>query len=129
MKVSFNGYGENVATFECAEGVSKGKLVKISDNGKVSACSSGDKFCGVAIDIRNGFASVQLSGYTTVKINGSVSCGYQNLVAHASDTVKVQNEMLTAASDGGAVTVTTQAGREILVVDVDTTANTAGIIL
>lgn len=129
MKVSFKGYGENVATFECADGVSKGTLVKISDNGKVSVCSSGDRFCGVAIDVRNGFASVQLSGYTTVKINGSVSCGYQNLVAHASDTVKVQNEVLTAASGGGTVTVTTQAGREILVVDVDTTAKTAGIIL
>ena len=35
MKTSFNGFNEQVASFEAASGVAEGKVVGISANGKV----------------------------------------------------------------------------------------------
>ena len=70
-KISFEGIGQQVATFEAAAGVTAGHVVKMADNGKVSKCSEGDDFCGVALNVRGGCAGVQLRGFVTLNCAGT----------------------------------------------------------
>lgn len=111
MKTSFNGFNEQVASFEAASGVAEGKVVGISANGKVQAVTSG-AFCGVCRNVRNDIAAVQLTGYVRVPYTGNLSVGYQKISATTGSKVAADNN-----------------GREFLVVDVDSTAKIAGIIL
>lgn len=111
MNVSFDGFGENVLTFEASSIIADGKPVMITDNGKVSA-ASGD-FCGICRGYRNGYAAVQFSGY----------CRFEYTIA--PDVVGYNK--LSAA--GGKVNKDTTNGREYLVVDIDTTNHTIGIML
>ena len=62
MKVSLNGYGESVTTFEAEDSVKAGYPVKMTGNGKVGLCTAKEAFCGIALNVRNGFAAVQLVG-------------------------------------------------------------------
>ena len=111
MNISFNGFGEQVATF-ISQNTTKNVPVKVSANGTVAACSAGDDFCGIAIAARNGLNSVLMGGYVEVPFSGTApSLGYATLAADGS---------------GGVKTVTT-GGREHLVVFVGT--STVGIIL
>ena len=71
-KISFEGIGQQVATFEAAAGVTAGHVVKMADNGKVSKCSEGEDFCGVALNVRGGCAGVQLRGCAT--LSGGPHC-------------------------------------------------------
>lgn len=111
MNVNFNGYNENVATFIADSKLTEaGVPVKISADGTVTACTSGDRFCGICIAVRDGYAAVQLSGYATVKTSAKLALGYTSLAAGANGAV--------AANTGG---------REHLVIN--STASEAGIIL
>ena len=111
MNVNFNGYGENVATFIANSTLTEtGVPVKISADGTVTKCSSGDKFCGICVGIRDGYATVQLSGYVRVQTSAKLALGYTKLAVGASDKI--------AANDNG---------RELLVIE--STATDAGIIL
>ena len=114
MKISMNGFGENMATFACGGTTVYGSLVKMSDNGTVSPCVSGDVFCGVANSTRNGFAAVQLNGYREIPYTGTApKVGYQTL----------------AASGAQSVSTVSTGGRSYLVVDVDPNAKTIGMML
>jgi len=93
MNINFSGYKENVLTFECASGVSVGDLVKMTSSGKVTKTSANDDFIGVAVSVSDGYAAVQLDGYVELPKNGSISVGYNSLVAYSSTTV-------TAAESG-----------------------------
>lgn len=86
--VNFNGYDENVVTVLASDGLTKGSVVKISANYKVSACADGNSFFGVVVNTRGGYAAVQTKGYFKVKKSGSVSLGYQELAAASSTTIK-----------------------------------------
>lgn len=110
MKVSLNGFGENIATFETQGTVTAGTPVMVTANGKVAA-ADGD-FCGVCTNVRNGYAAVQLRGYVTLPYTTQPTVGYDKLSA-----------------DSGKITADDTNGREYLVIDVDTTAKTAGILL
>jgi hypothetical protein len=114
MNISLNGYGENTATFEADSAVTAGIPVKMTGNGTVGACLEKDKFCGVVLSVRGGYAAVQLGGYARVLYSGSTApvVGYQ---------------MLSGTGDGKVQVEAT--GRSILVTDVDTAAKTCGIIL
>ena len=46
MKVSFEGVGEQVLSFEKASGTEKGVFVKVSANNTVAACAAADNFAG-----------------------------------------------------------------------------------
>ena len=59
MDISLNGYGEQVATFAVSGEVKVGMPVKISANGTVAPCVAKDKFCGVVLSLRGGYAAVQ----------------------------------------------------------------------
>lgn len=111
MNVKFNGYGENAATFVADSTLTRtGVPVKISDNGTVAACSANDVFCGVCVALRDGYATVQLSGYATVITSAKLALGFQKLAAAANGKVAANTN-----------------GRELLVVN--STATEAGIIL
>lgn len=61
MNVNFNGYDENVLTFEAGTNLkTAGVPVKMTDDGKVTACTSGEVFCGICLSLRGGYATVQL---------------------------------------------------------------------
>ena len=113
MKVSFEGIGEMVATFEVSGAVAPGDMVKLSEDGKVSACGDSDEFIGLAVTVREGFAGVQFAGMAQVSCDEALTCGWKKLAANGKGGVK------TAAS----------GGREYLVVAVDSTAKTAVVRL
>ncbi len=110
MNVCFNGYGENVLTFETNGEIAVGDPVMISGNGVVQKANG--VFCGICTGIRNGYASVQLDGFVRVGYSVLPTVGYCKLSAQS-----------------GKIKADSTNGREYLVVDVDTTAETAGIIL
>ena len=88
MNVSFNGFGENVATFEMAANVEKGFPVMITDNGKVSLSTG--PFCGVCVGTRNGF-KISVSGG---KITADNSTGREYLIVDLDTTNKIAGIML-----------------------------------
>ena len=117
MSVSFEGIGQVIATFTAASGTQAGDPVKVSDSGKVTECSNGDRFCGVALYVTgDGHAAVQLSGHCTAKYTGTApTVGYGHLVSDGSGAVK---------ADAGTEGVYT--GGEYLITEVDATAGTVG---
>ena len=111
--VSFEDIGGVTATFAAKEDVVPGQVVKISANGQVGACAANDPFAGLALSLRGGFAGVQVKGFLTLPISGTVDLGWGTLAADGSGGVK-------AASSGGV---------SALVVSVDTAAKTAVVCL
>ena len=57
MNVCFNGYGENVLTFETEGNVTAGDPVMISDSGTVEKADGA--FCGICLNVRNGYLSTK----------------------------------------------------------------------
>lgn len=81
MKVSFEGVGEQVLSFNKASGVTKGALVKMSANSTVKACDAGDRFMGVCIASGDAFAEVKTAGYVELGYSGTApAVGYAKLV-------------------------------------------------
>lgn len=114
MNISLNGFREAMVTFEAETGLGAGVPVKLTGSGTVGPCADGDAFCGVAENVRGGYAAVQLSGYVCLPYSGAApAVGYQ---------------ALCAAADGKVKTAET-GGRSLLVTDVDETAGTCGVIL
>ena len=111
-QVSFEEIGAVTATFLAKEDVVPGQVVKITDDGQVGACSDNDAFCGLALSNRKGFAGVQVKGFLTLPISGSVSLG----------------QVILAADGTGNVT-RAEAGVTALVVSVDDAAHTAVVCL
>ncbi len=110
MNKSFMGFMENTITFECDETVKAGAPVKVSESGKVTACEDGDRICGVCVNVRDGFAAVQVAGFVTLPCDGAVNCGYTKVSATAEGKVKAD-----------------EAGAQVLVITAD--EETAGFIL
>lgn len=115
MKVSFEGIGETVVTFEAEmEGktaVTPGGAVVLSGNGKVCACTkAGEVPIGVALDARDGYAAVQVAGYVKLPCAAALTVGCQRVAMDSS--VKL------AAAD---------TGRECIVTDVEN--GECGVIL
>jgi hypothetical protein len=111
MNVSFEEIGRLAVTFAAGETLAAGQVCKVSGNGAVDACAEGEDFCGIAEGVRNGVAAVQVAGFATVAVSGSVGVGYVSLCADGQGGVKAGS------------------GREYLVVSVDENAGTAVIML
>ena len=106
-KISFEGIGEMVATFACAEAVAAGQVVKVTADGTVGTCAGGDKICGVALFAEDGYAAVQLGGLVQVATSGgSITTGWCKLSADGTGGMKQD----------------TSAGTDYLVVRVETDA-------
>lgn len=112
MNVCFNGYNEGIATFEAESGVKVGMPVAMSANGKVKKAADDTVFCGICVGVRDGYAAVQLDGYVKISYSDTLSVGYNKLIA-----------------SGGKIKADSTKGRDILVIDVDSTNSCAGIIL
>lgn len=113
MKVSFEGVGEQMLSFEKASGTAKNVFVKVSANNTVAACSAGDVFAGYCINTDDSFAVVKTHGYIEVGYTGTApAVGYAKLAADACGKVKKSD-----------------TGREYLVIKVDSTAATVGFIM
>lgn len=113
MNVSFFGFNESSITFEADDSVVIGAPVKVIDNGVVTACADGDTFCGIATDVRSGYATVQMTGYVKMTYSGEApALGYTTIVAGAGCAVR----------DG-------EDGKLCLVTDIDKTASTVGFML
>lgn len=117
MNVSFEGIGENVATFEALEsGAAQavaGEAVTLYGNGTVCACTTeGDVPVGKAIAVRDGYASVQLTGYMELPCAGSLKAGFSRVSVNADGKLDADAN-----------------GREALVVDVDAGRGVCGVIL
>lgn len=115
MTVAFNGFKESLATFIAASGLEAGVPVKISANDTASACAAGDSFCGVSNQVGSGFASVQMSGFATLPYTGT--------------TAPTVGYSILAGDGSGGVKMVTEGGRSLLVIRVDTTGKTVGIML
>lgn len=107
MNINFSGYNENVVTFEVdGSGVTMGTPVKMSSSGTVSACASGDNMVGVAVNVRNGYAAVQLTGYIEMPTDSTIEVGYQTLAASSDGKVEASasgREYLVVTSSSGIV--------------------------
>lgn len=113
MNISMKGYGENTATFKFQGLVCPAHTVKMTDNLTVGPCEAGDAFSGVAVNIRDEYACVQLSGHVQLDYTGTApAVGYCALVSDGKGGVSVGEN-----------------GREYLVVSVDTAKSKAEIIL
>ena len=113
MNVSFNGMNENIITFEVEQGatIQEGDMVLVSDNGTVKVAETqNDVPLGVAVQVRGGFASVQVTGYVKVPCESAVELGF--LRAGISAAGKL------CEMDGG---------REVFVTDISD--NVCGILL
>ena len=117
MKISYRGIGQMCATFACGDTMAEGKPVKVSADSTAAVCAAGDAFCGVCAAVgRAGDAcSVQLRGFVTVPYTGTAApaVGYSRLAANGTGGIKTGAE----------------TDRAYLVVQVDTTAKTATIML
>lgn len=114
MKLSYEGIGQWAATFACGK-TAEGEFVKISGGGTVAACGAGDDFCGMVLSVSRGgdACSVALGGMVTAGYTGSApALGWSGLAADGAGGVK-----------------TSETGREYLVVDVDTDAQTVTFAL
>ena len=114
MNVSFNGFQEQIVTFETDAALEAGVPVKVAANGRVAKCGDGDIPAGVtAAPSREGLAAVQVNGYVRI--------GYSGTVPELNRT--------TVAADATGGIKTSEKGREVLVVEQDTAAKQVGMIL
>ena len=72
MDINFNGFKENVLTFACDNTVEEGGLVMMTSSGKVTKAAENSNFVGVCVGVRDGYAAVQLEGYTEAAKNGTI---------------------------------------------------------
>lgn len=114
MSISFKGINEQVITFKTEEELEAGTLVTVTDNGTVSACAANDKITGVVVSCRNGLAAVQISGYVTLPYSGTApTLGWSAICASSETKIKADSTN----------------GKLVTVLETDTTALTAGILL
>ena len=114
MSVSFKGINEQVVTFRTEQELAAGTLVTVSANGTVSACAANSKIVGVVVSSRENLAAVQISGFATLPYSGSAPALGVTAIAAASDT-KIKADSTN--------------GKLVTVLEVDTAALTAGILL
>ena len=92
MKVSYEGVGEVMATFE-AENVIEGEVVCMADSGRVRSCADGEDFCGVvaAVSEDRTSATVQIGGVAYIPCYDAEwpAAGYCRLCADGNGAVRV----------------------------------------
>ena len=110
MNISYDGIGQTVATFNCAEDIAAGRPVKLSDNASVAECADGNAFNGVtAAASDGGIVPVILRGFVKVPYSGTAPTAGNGIVA----------------ADGKGGIKTSSSGRSLTIVDVDKTGSTA----
>ena len=114
MNVSFQGIDELVVTFQVSGEVNQGDFVFISDNGTVSPSTFGDIPAGKVLNVRDGFAAVQVRGAMETEYSGGLHLGMQNITA--------QGGKIMASNSG-------DNSRNAMVLSKDDTTMTACLLL
>ena len=88
MSLSYKGFNEQTLTFKAFQ-ASKDYPVFINTQGEVTNCNANSEFAGICTSLRNGLATVQVSGYAELPYGDSVpSYGTTYLMADGSGGVK-----------------------------------------
>lgn len=116
MSISFEGIGSEVITVKKNVALKKGDLCCFSGNLTVSPATSGSAFQGKVLEIYDdGTASVQIHGYMELHYASNAAFtgyGYQGISCTSATIIHNDN-----------------AGRQYLVVSIDTSKKTVGIML
>lgn len=91
MEHDYSGFHAEYATFECALEVSEGQLVCMHDSGKIAPSVGGNYPIGIARQVRDGYATVQVRGYVKAKHDGTLGLGYKHIVTVDPTKVKRDN--------------------------------------
>lgn len=115
MSVAFHGTEETVLSFEAQE-VTNGWPVVIAQNNQVGDAKDGGELAGVALDVRMGYAAVQMKGYVELPYSGTApGLGWNSFVANGTGGLRLA--------------ATGETGRRCLVVNLETVDKTAGLYL
>ncbi len=113
MNNYFSGFNTKEVTLSASENVKAGNAVGLMDAVTVTVPQAEEAFCGVCVAVRNGHASVVLTGHTVASYSGPApEIGYCKLACDGNGGVKVSEN-----------------GREYLVVEVDENEKTVDIIM
>ena len=115
VKVSFEGIGQKVATFEVETKLEVGKVVSMAENGIVRLAKENEKFVGVVVESAGKIASVQFAGFAKLKFSGEVpqaALGWAQVCTNADGGVKLNAD-----------------GRPVLLLEIDRENNQLGLML
>lgn len=113
MYPELTGFETKEVTLYTQDSITPGTAVALRENCTAAIPASGEKFCGVCTDVRGNYITVALKGYAETTFSGTApAVGYNTL-----------------AGDGNGNATVSENGREILVAEVDTTAQKIIIIL
>ena len=94
MNIDFKGYNENVITLKAdstlPEGA-QGATVTLSGQGTATLAPDNSFVLGVCLSVRNGYASVQTTGYTRVKTTGKLTPGCRAILSDGKGGVKASD--------------------------------------
>ena len=111
MELSYNGFGQQVASFTGS--VAVGDLVSLSGSGAVAKAAADQPLVGVCVSRRDGLAGVQLRGAVTLGYTGAAPTPGRAILVTAGG-----NQVKTAAS-----------GDSVLVLAVDSDRKTCTVLL
>lgn len=84
MNVSFKGFNENTITMQADAALKAGDLVTVSEEGIACVCEEGGAICGYAVNVRDGYAAVQVAGYVEAAAGGALTAGIKKLSVDAN---------------------------------------------
>lgn len=113
MKLSANGFLQAVLTMQAQSVIAVGTPVKLTDNFEVAAGADGDAFCGVVCTSNGGICGVQLRGSVCLPYSG--------------EAPDVGFAVLACDGEGGVAAA--ESGTNVLVLAVDTDAQTLTVLL
>ena len=89
MSISFNGYGENIITFNTGK-VTQGYPVAVSAEKTVSNSAANVDFIGIAYSTNESITAVKTDGYVELPYTSTPpTVGYSRLVSNGTGGVKV----------------------------------------
>ncbi|MBQ7296016.1 MAG: hypothetical protein IJW86_07470 [Clostridia bacterium] len=113
MYPELTGFNTKSVTLYCDSGIAPGMAVALRADGIGAIPASGEKFCGICTDVRGRYITAALTGYAEATYSGTApTVGYNTL-----------------AGDGNGNVCLNDAGRELLIAGVDTSAKKITIIL
>lgn len=95
MNIDFKGYNENIITLKADKTLpegTKGVTVTLNGQGTVTLAPENSFVLGVCLSVRNGYASVQTTGYARVKTTATLVPGCRPLLSNGNGGV-VENEV------------------------------------
>lgn len=86
MKISYNGYNNNVITMKNFD-AKIGHLVSVNQDGEAVTCALGKPFIGVCVSLRDGIVGIQTDGYIELPYESLPEYGMCCFVSGSSTSV------------------------------------------